>query len=45
MSVDKQNWTTIATVENDNSIFEVPYRYVEGNGNGEDCLLYTSRCV
>lgn len=36
MSVDKQNWTTIATVENDNSIFEVPYRYVEGNGNGED---------
>lgn len=36
MSVDKQSWTTIATVENDNSIFEVPYRYVEGNGNGED---------
>lgn len=36
MSVDKQNWSTIATVENDNSIFEVPYRYVEGNGNGED---------
>lgn len=36
MSTDKQNWTTLATVENDNSIFEVPYRYVEGNGNGED---------
>lgn len=36
MSTDKQNWSTIATVENDNSIFEVPYRYVLGNGNGED---------
>lgn len=36
MSKDKQNWITIATVENDNSTFEVPYRYVIGNGNGED---------
>lgn len=36
ISSDKNNWTPIATVENDNSVFEVPYRYVRGDGQGQN---------
>lgn len=34
ISADNQNWTDVAKVTNDNSVFEVPYRYISGNGNG-----------
>lgn len=36
ISADNTNWETIATVVNDNSVFEVPYRYVRANANGAD---------
>ena len=36
ISKDNEKWSTIATVENDNSVFEVPYRYVNTNANGEE---------
>ena len=36
VSADKENWTTIAEVEDDNSVFEVPYRYVRGDAQGMD---------
>ena len=36
ISSDKTEWETIATVVNDNSTFEVPYRYVRANANGKD---------
>ena len=35
ISANKTDWETIATVVNDNSVFEVPYRYVRANANGE----------
>lgn len=31
---DNTTWTDVATVVNDDSVFEVPYRYVRGNGKG-----------
>lgn len=34
ISQDNGSWTDVAVVENDSSVFEVPYRYVRGNGNG-----------
>lgn len=34
ISEDNSEWTDVSTVVNDNSVFEVPYRYVRGNGNG-----------
>ena len=34
ISSNKTDWQTIATVVNDNSVFEVPYRYVRANANG-----------
>lgn len=34
VSTDNAKWIDVATVENDNSVMEVPYRYVRGNGNG-----------
>ena len=34
ISADNKNWETIAIVENDNSEFEVPYRYVRANAGG-----------
>ena len=34
ISADKTDWQTIATVVNDNSVFEVPYRYVRANAEG-----------
>ena len=36
ISTDNANWTTVAEVVNDNSVFEVPYRYIRGNANGAD---------
>ncbi len=36
ISTDKTTWTTIATVVDDNSVFEVPYRYVRADANGAD---------
>ena len=36
ISTDNQNWDTIAKVENDNSKFEVPYRYVRANAEGKE---------
>lgn len=36
ISTDKNDWTAIAAVVNDNSVFEVPYRYVRANANGAD---------
>ncbi len=36
ISTDNTNWETIAKVENDNSVFEVPYRYVRTNALGKD---------
>ena len=36
ISSDKADWRTIATVVNDNSVFEVPYRYVRANAAGAD---------
>ncbi len=35
ISENNRDWTDVATVENDNSVMEVPYRYVRGNGNGK----------
>lgn len=34
VSQDNTVWTDVAEAVNDNSIMEVPYRYVRGNGNG-----------
>ena len=34
ISANKTDWQTIATVVNDNSVFEVPYRYVRANAEG-----------
>ena len=36
ISANKSDWQTIATVVNDNSVFEVPYRYVRANAQGAD---------
>ena len=36
ISANKTDWETIASVVNDNSVFEVPYRYVRANANGAD---------
>ena len=36
ISTDNKNWDTIAKVENDNSVFEVPYRYVRTNAEGKE---------
>ena len=36
ISANKTNWETIATVVNDNSQFEVPYRYVRANAEGAE---------
>ncbi len=36
ISVDKTDWETIAAVVNDNSVFEVPYRYVRANAGGAE---------
>ena len=36
ISANKSDWKTIATVVNDNSVFEVPYRYVRANANGAE---------
>ena len=36
ISADKEQWTTIASVVDDNSVFEVPYRYVRANANGAE---------
>ena len=36
ISTNNTDWQTIATVVNDNSVFEVPYRYVRANANGAD---------
>ena len=45
ISTDNATWKDVATVANDNSVFEVPYRYVYGSGNGEDArylrILFT----
>lgn len=35
ISENNRDWTDVATVENDNSVMEVPYRYVRGDGNGK----------
>lgn len=35
ISENNRDWTDVAIVENDNSVMEVPYRYVRGNGNGK----------
>ena len=34
ISENNRDWTDIASVENDNSVMEVPYRYVRGDGKG-----------
>lgn len=34
ISEDNNTWVDVASVDNDNSVFEVPYRYVRGNANG-----------
>ena len=31
ISENNKDWTDVATVENDNSVMEVPYRYVRGD--------------
>ena len=36
ISANKTDWETIATVVNDNSVFEVPYRYVRANAGGAE---------
>ena len=36
ISTNNADWETIASVENDNSVFEVPYRYVRANAEGKD---------
>ena len=36
ISSNKTDWETIATVVNDNSQFEVPYRYVRANAEGAE---------
>ena len=36
ISADNSDWETIATVVNDNSVFEVPYRYVRANAGGAE---------
>ena len=36
ISTDNKTWDTIATVVNDNSVFEVPYRYVRANAEGAE---------
>ncbi|MBR7179167.1 MAG: beta-N-acetylglucosaminidase domain-containing protein, partial [Oscillospiraceae bacterium] len=36
ISTNNTDWETIATVVNDNSVFEVPYRYVRANANGAE---------
>lgn len=34
ISENNRDWKDVATVENDNSVMEVPYRYVRGDGKG-----------
>ena len=34
ISENNKDWTDVATVENDNSVMEVPYRYVRGDAKG-----------
>lgn len=45
ISTDNAAWQDVATVANDNSVFDVPYRYVYGDGNGADArylrILFT----
>ena len=36
ISANKSDWQTIASVVNDNSVFEVPYRYVRADAQGAD---------
>ena len=36
ISTNNADWKTIATVVNDNSVFEVPYRYVRANAEGAE---------
>ena len=36
ISANRRDWQTIATVVNDNSVFEVPYRYVRADAGGAD---------
>ncbi|WP_291648569.1 beta-N-acetylglucosaminidase domain-containing protein [Clostridium sp.] len=36
ISKDNKEWTSIGNVINDNSVFEVPYRYVSANGEGKE---------
>ena len=36
ISANKSDWQTIAAVVNDNSVFEVPYRYVRANAQGAE---------
>lgn len=36
ISENNTDWQTIASVVDDNSVFEVPYRYVRANANGAD---------
>ena len=36
ISKDNKEWTSIGKVINDNSVFEVPYRYVTANGEGNE---------
>ena len=36
ISKDNKEWTSIGKVINDNSVFEVPYRYVTANGEGKE---------
>ena len=36
ISTDNRSWETIASVVNDNSVFEVPYRYVRADANGAE---------
>ncbi|MGN0335063.1 MAG: beta-N-acetylglucosaminidase domain-containing protein [Lachnospiraceae bacterium] len=45
ISEDNAVWTDVAEVVNDNSVFEVPYRYVRGDGEGANArymrILFT----
>ena len=36
ISTDKASWKTVASVVNDNSVFEVPYRYVRADAGGAE---------
>ena len=36
ISTNNKDWTTIGSVVNDDSVFEVPYRYVRANAEGKE---------